>query len=180
MSRAESRARDSRLPRRGGGALGPHVLQLGSLHSSVFCVMVGLRTGGGRGLDADELVRCSGLRGLSAVGLLRSSTTVGRLFEVCGLGGGMEAALEGAVEVCENFALGPESALLMVPAVWLEYPESLRRSMGTAVSVEPSATGLSAPKSDGWERFAATLAAGERRNDSSTGCSLWSESYSST
>lgn len=174
MSSPESSAVDSRLPRRGGGALGPHVLQCGSLHSSgCVCVRVVLLAPGGR-LEAVELLRCNGLRGLS-VTFLRSSTTVGRRLEVAGLGGGIEAALEGAVEVCDIFALDAESALLMVPAVWLEYPESLRRSMGTTFSC--SARGLSVPKSDGLERFAATLAAGEeRRNDSSTGRSLWSES----
>lgn len=92
--------------------------------------------------------------------------------DVAGLGGGIEAALEGAVEVCDIFALDAESALLMVPAVWLEYPEaSLWRSMGTIFSV--SARGLSVPRSEGLERFAATLAPGEeRRNEDSTGCSL--------
>jgi hypothetical protein len=37
--------------------------------------------------------------------------------DVAGLDGGIEAALEGAVEVCDIFALDAESALLMVPAV---------------------------------------------------------------
>ena len=102
-------------------------MQLGSLQSS-GCARVGLRVAAGRCLEAVELLRCNGLRGLSVV-FLRSSTTVGRRLVAAGLGGGIEAALEGAVEVCDSFALGTESALLMVPAVWLEYPESLWRSL---------------------------------------------------
>lgn len=77
--------------------------------------LVGLRVPGGR-FEAVELLRCKGLRGLS-LGLLRSSTGAGRRLDVAGLDGGIEAALEGAVEVCDIFALDAESALLMVPAV---------------------------------------------------------------
>ena len=68
---------------------------------------------------------------------------------MAGLEGGMGAALVGAVGGL--LALGPESALPMVAAVWLEYPESLCMSLGKTSSLPRSAEG---------ERFAATLAVG--------------------
>jgi len=71
----------------------------------------------------------------------------------------------------------PESALLlMVAAVWLEYPESLWRSMLTTFS----AAGFSLPRSEWWERFAATLAAGDLRNASGGAGRSSSEMWSST
>jgi hypothetical protein len=65
-----------------------------------------------------------------------------------GPGGGRTGGLRWDV------ALGAESALLMVAAVWLEYPESLCWSIGR------SGGGLSAPWTEGLERFAWTLALG--------------------
>lgn len=64
----------------------------------------------------------------------------------------MGAALVGAVGGL--LALGPESALPMVAAVWLEYPESLCMSLGKTSSLPRL------PSSAEGERFAATLAVG--------------------
>lgn len=146
-------------------ALGPHLVQFGFVHSSVA---VERRSLGGRVfLDETEPERCNGFRGLFWLLFLRSSPIVGRLL-IAGLDGGTGAASTGAVGGLCDFALGPESALLMVAAVWLEYPESLWRSL-----LRPTFSGvgvLSEPRSDGWERLAATLAlaAGERRKLSMT------------
>jgi hypothetical protein len=75
------------------------------------------------------------------------------------------------VDGLEAFALMPESALLMVAAVWLEYPESLWRSMLATLST----VGFSLLRSELLERFAATLAAGDLRNASGGGPASSSE-----
>jgi hypothetical protein len=153
--------------------------QLGSVHSSDVW-----RSRGGRFRDDTEAVRARGLRGLLVPLLLwRSSLllSVGRRGFGAGLAGAAGAALTftctGATGGLCDFALGAESALLMVAAVWLEYPESLWRSMWTACSALGD---LSPPRSDGFDLLAAMLAlslgwpfAGDRRNDSSTPLS-WS------
>lgn len=73
----------------------------------------------------------------------------------------------------EALALMAESALLlMVAAVWLEYPESLWRSMLTVFST----TGFSVPRSEWCERFAATLAAGDGLRNASDGAGRGSSS----
>ena len=68
-----------------------------------------------------------------------------------GLGGGSGAA--GTTGGLRDLTLGAESALLMVAAVWLEYPESLAASGPTF-----STSSLSALRSLECERLAPTLA----------------------
>jgi len=155
-----------------------HSVQLGSVQSSSFPLSaVGLRSLGF--LVATEPDRC-GLRGLLWLLWLltfRSSVMVGRLLATTGLGGGSEGAvggmLGGLCNDCNDCTLVAESALLMALLMALctvEYPLSLRTSTLTAFSTGGD---LSSPRSDGWERFAATLAAGDRRNDSRTGPWWW-------
>jgi hypothetical protein len=86
-----------------------------------------------------------------------------------------ETTLGGARGGLWPLALGPVSALLMVAAVWLEYPESLWRSLWTPF---PDGGDLSWPTS-GLERLAATLAfsleTGDRRRTTSSS-SVWQSS----
>ena len=74
-----------------------------------------------------------------------------------GPGGGRTGGLRWDV------ALGAESALLMVAAVWLEYPESLCWSIGR------SGDGLSGPWTEGLERFWWTLALGSEGGEGAEG-----------
>lgn len=150
-----------------------HSVQFGSVHSSSFPLsIVGLRSLGF--LVATEPDRC-GLRGLLWLLTFRSSVMVGRLLATMGLGGGSEGAAGGMLGgLCNDCTLVAESALLMALLMALctvEYPLSLRTSTLTAFSTGGD---LSSPRSDdGLERFAATLAAGDWRNDSRTRPWLW-------
>lgn len=86
MSRPESRGDGSGLRPREGRALGPHLVQFGSVQSSDGGAARRLMEGR---LEATELVRCNGLRGLLWLLLfLLSVTSVGRLLDAAGLEGG--------------------------------------------------------------------------------------------
>lgn len=78
------------------------------------------------------------------------------------------------------FALGPESALLMVAAVWLEYPESLWRSLWPPLATDAEDLSLTS----GFERLAATLAfslpTGDRRKVTSSQSLFSDKGQSST
>jgi hypothetical protein len=121
--------------RRCGGTLGPHDVQLGSLHSSSMVVRgswvrVGRRcVGAGRCFEETEAVREIGLcRGLLSLLCCLCSVPVGRR----GLGAGLceeTGAVVGRTGGLRDVALGAESAELFEAAVKLEYPESLRTSL---------------------------------------------------
>lgn len=97
-------------------------------------------------MEVVEGARCSGLfRGLLwllfwlwLLCCLSLATKVcrRRVAVAAGLGGGMGATVAVVVEAAGGLlALGAESALLMVAAVWLEYPESLCKSLGRTLSM---------------------------------------------
>jgi hypothetical protein len=124
--------------------------------------------------ETDPDLDSRGFRGLCWLLRLRSSPNAGRFFSA-GLGGGLSSALTGAAGGLCDFALGAESALLMVAAVWLEYPESLWTSM---LWTTFSAAGWRSEPTEFCERLAATLAfsggAGEVRGKFSSRTLSWS------
>jgi len=95
--------------------LGPHVVQLGLVHSSSSCVCgVGLRS---LGFLETEPALCNGLRGLllrSSLMVGRLSLSVGRLLRGAGLAGGSEGAVGGMLGglLCELRALSALGAAL--------------------------------------------------------------------